>query len=221
MYTTGENIHAREMNAGEWYWAAKTVIQDYAPKIGCKAMAVYHLLASMADENQRCFPSQKYIALKLGCSRATVNRAIKTLADSKLIFIQRKQRYHHVYYLLNVRGKRHETQVSTGRNSDVKKGDTNKNNLTRLNNDNVVYIKKSTEQASFPGTREELLTSDITEALNDSENLALYRTYARKYPESYLRQILSEVKQTPAHKIKKSRGALFMYLVHLYANKRS
>ena len=84
MDTTGENINAREMNAGEWYWVAKAVIQDYAPNIGSTAMAVYHLLASMADEKQCCFPSQKYIAQKLGCSRATVNQAVKTLADSKL-----------------------------------------------------------------------------------------------------------------------------------------
>ena len=111
--------------------------------------------------------------------------------------------------------------MSTGRNSDVKNGDTNKNNITRLNNDNVVMVKNISKEASFPSTREELLASDITKALNDSANMALYLSYARKYPESYLRQILSEVKQTPAHKIKKSRGALFMYLVHLHANKRS
>lgn len=209
------------MNAGEWYWVAKAVIQDYTPKIGSTAMTVYHLLASMADENQRCFPSQKYIAQKLGCSRATANHAIKMLANSKLIFIQRRQRYHHVYYLLNVGGKNPETQMSNGRNSDVKKGDTNKNNLTRLNNDIVVMVKNISKETSFPSTREELLASDITKALNDSPNTALYLSYAHKYPESYLRQILSEVKQTPAHKIKKSRGALFMYLVHLYANKHS
>ena len=219
MDTTGENINVREMNSGEWYWVAKAVIQDFTPKIGGTAMAVYHLLASMADEHQRCFPSQKYIAQKLGCSRATVNQGIKTLAQSKLIYIQKRQRYHHVYYLLNVVCKNSETQMSTGRNSDVKKEDTNKNNITRLNNDNVVDIKKLTKEDSFPNTREELLASDISKTLNDPGNMALYLSYARKYPESYLRQILSEVKLTPAHKIKKSRGALFMYLVHLYANK--
>jgi biotin operon repressor len=219
MDTTGENINAREMNAGEWYWVAKAVIQGFVPDIGCMAMAVYHLLASMADEKQRCFPSQKYIAEKLGFSRATVNRAIKTLAESKLIYIQKRQRYHHVYYLLNVGSNNHETQMLHGRNSDVKQGDTNKNYITKFNNDNVVEIKKLSEKDSFPSTREELLASDITKALNDPGNMTLYLSYAHKYPESYLRQILSEVKQTPVHKIKKSRGALFMYLVHLHANK--
>jgi DNA-binding transcriptional MocR family regulator len=219
MDTIGENINAREMKAGEWYWVAKAVIQKYAPDIGCMAMAVYHLLASMADEHQRCFPSQKYIAEKLGFSRATVNRAIKTLAESKLIYIQRRQRYHHVYYLLNVGSFNRETQMSHRRNSDVKQGDTNKNYITRFNNDSIVDIKKMTKKDSFPTTRLELLAYDITKALNDPGNMALYLSYARKYPESYLRQILSEVKLTPAHKIKKSRSALFMYLVHLHAHK--
>jgi len=209
------------MNAGEWYWVAKAVIQMYAPGVGCMAMAVYHLLASMADEKQCCFPSQKYIALKLGFSRATVNRAVKTLVDNKLIYIQRRQRYHHIYYLLKVSSINCETQMLHGRNSDVKTGDTNKNNVTRLNNDSVVMVKNISKEASFPSTREELLASDISQALNDSGNIALYLSYAHKYPEPFLRQILSEVKQTPAHKIKKSRGALFMYLVHLYANKYS
>jgi biotin operon repressor len=110
MDTTGENINVREMNAGEWYWVAKAVIQNYTPRIGVTAMSVYHLLASMADKKQCCFPSQKYIAQKLGCSRATVNSAVKTLAEIKLIYIQRKQRYHHVYYLLNVGSKNYEPQ---------------------------------------------------------------------------------------------------------------
>ena len=43
-------------------------------------IAVYNVLASMANRNQECFPSQQYIADCLGCSRATINKTLKALA---------------------------------------------------------------------------------------------------------------------------------------------
>ena len=68
-----------------------------------------------------------------------------------------------------------------------------------------------------PGTRLELLALDLATALNDRKSLPVYLSYARKYPESFLRRILGEVKEIPAGKIKKSRAALFGYLVKKYA----
>lgn len=61
------------------------------------------------------------------------------------------------------------------------------------------------------------LAMDIAAALADQENLALYISYCRKYPIWLLRKVLGEVKEIPAERIKKSRGALFNYLVQKYA----
>ena len=68
----------------------------------------------------------------------------------------------------------------------------------------------------IPRNREELLALDLAEALNDYEGIALYISYSKKYPESLLRRVLSEVKEIPDEKIKKSRGALFNHLVMRY-----
>ena len=70
-------------------------------------------------------------------------------------------------------------------------------------------------------TREALLARDIAESLDDYPGLPLYLSLAKKYPETLLRQVLSEVKEIPAAKIKKSRGALFNYLMQQYGRKTS
>jgi len=65
------------------------------------------------------------------------------------------------------------------------------------------------------------LAMDIATALGDHKNLALYISYSRKYPIWLLRKVLGEVKEIPSEKIKKSRGALFNYLVQKYAKEDS
>ena len=65
------------------------------------------------------------------------------------------------------------------------------------------------------------LAMDIASALGDHKNLALYISYSRRYPVWLLRKVLGEVKEIPAEKIKKSRGALFNYLVQKYAKETS
>jgi len=101
----------RDLRNGDWYWIHKAVINDYVQKIGATGVIVYSFLASLANDRQSCFPSQKYIADKLGHSRATINRAMKRLEDSGLIRIEKRSRYHCVYHLLKVRCNTGETQM--------------------------------------------------------------------------------------------------------------
>lgn len=204
----------RKMDEGGWYWILKVIIQEYAPKVGAMGIAVYNFLASMADRNQSCFPSQQYIADRLGYSRPTVNKALKRLQDHGLIRKETRSRYHCVYRLLQVRCKAGETQVSTAGNSDVAQGDTNNTMLTRNNNNTLVCVSQKKPNTELrPQTREELLASDIAQVLGSHDRIDLYRSFARRYPEPFLREILSQVKQTPDGQIKKSRAALFAYLV--------
>ncbi len=217
--TFGANV--RKLTAGEWYWIDKTVIQRCASDIGFSGVAIYNFLASMADDNQKCFPSQKYIAECLNCSRATVNRAVKKLEMHKLIIVEKKNYNHHVYYLLDIPCNNRETSMSHERNQSAQKGDTNKTNKQEINNNTVVSVQKNTTDASPIKNKEELVASDIADALDDHGNITIYLPLASQYPESFLRRILSEVKRTPQHKIRKSRKALFMYLVKYYAHKNS
>ncbi|MFQ6031846.1 MAG: helix-turn-helix domain-containing protein [Candidatus Zixiibacteriota bacterium] len=220
-----QRFEIRDLRNGDWCWIHKAVIQEYTQKIGAIGITVYNFLASLADRCQGCFPSQKYIAKSLGYSRSYINETLKALERNKLIRIEKRGRYHRVYHLLKVRCRLYRTQVSTIANSGVNYSDTNNNKRTRNNNNIDIEGKSFSNRKTFrgfrPKTRQELLALDLADALNDHKGLALYLSYARKYPESLLRKVLGEVKEIPVEKIKKSRAALFNYLIKQYAKKAS
>lgn len=217
-----DKVEIRELISGDWYWVNKAVIR-HAPRVRAIGITVYNFLASLADKNQSCFPSQRYIAESLGYSRTSINRALKLLKKNDLIRIEKRSRYHCVYQLLKVRCKVSETQMSSRGNSDVTQGDSNNNKLTRNINNivmkhrNFLDSSRNTFKRFRPRNREQLLALDLAEVLNDHKNLPLYLSYSKRYPEFFLRKVLGEVKEVPAEKIKKSRGALFNYLVKKYA----
>lgn len=235
-----QGFEIRDLRNGDWYWIHKAVIQSYVQKVGATGVLVYSFLASFTDSHQSCYPSQKYIADKLGYSRATVNKAIKRLENNGLIRVEKRSRYHCVYCLLKIRCKPRETQMSTVGNSDVKYIDTNNNKRTiNINNivnqalekleqkklganaprENMLNAKTDNSKKFQPETREELLALDLAEALEDRKSLPLYLYYAKKYPENFLRRILGAVKEIPDDKIRKSRGAFFNYLIKKHAEK--
>ena len=58
----------------------------------------------------------------------------------------------------------------------------------------------------------------VAEGLGERHRLPLYRRICRKFDESIIRRALAEVQSIPDEKIKKSRAALFIYLVKKYAD---
>jgi len=216
-----KDIPVRSSKDGGWYWIDKTVLHIFGKKIKASGVAVYNVLAYFANsKTQICFPTQKTIAGLIGLSRRTVARKIKTLEKSGLILVEKK-RGRMLYYLVKTIKKpgANLTQGCAKKNiRDVTPWHTNKNKLTRINNIDIVDKPISFDGFS-PKTKEELLALDLANALNDYQGLPLYLSYAKKYPESLLRQVLGEVKEIPLEKIKKSRGALFNHLVRKYAEK--
>jgi len=102
-------------------------------------------------------------------------------------------------------------------------GNTNKNYITRNINNIVNEDKKFSIPYSFKGfkpeTRIELLASDLAKELNDIKSFSFYLSVAKQYPEPFLRKILGDVKELPLKKIKKSRAALFNYLIKKHAQR--
>lgn len=94
----------------------------------------------------------------------------------------------------------------------------NRNDSNDIKNiNNIVRIDTNDNESNFfTLTKEELLARDLAEGLNDKASLGFYLSVCRKYPGSFLRKIYSQVKEIPANKIKKSKGALFNYLVQKY-----
>lgn len=82
-------------------------------------------------------------------------------------------------------------------------------------------IENNNSKKFRPETREEILGIDLAIGLNDQKNLPLYLSYAKKYPEHFLRRIMGTVREIPDDKIRKSRGALFSYIVKKNAQKNT
>ncbi|MBB5397193.1 hypothetical protein [Mucilaginibacter sp. AK015] len=60
------------------------------------------------------------------------------------------------------------------------------------------------------------LAHEIAEQLHDHGALSLYLTYAKQYPHEKLRELLEKVNSVPDREIKRTRGALFTFLVGQY-----
>lgn len=64
---------------------------------------------------------------------------------------------------------------------------------------------------------------ELANVLNDHHSIQVYVSFTQKYKEEFLRKILLRVMSIPDNKIKRTRGALFTYLVnqHGYDNPRN
>ena len=65
------------------------------------------------------------------------------------------------------------------------------------------------------------LAMELAHGLNDIAALPLYIFFAQKYPEKFLREIFKKVFEIPEDKIRKTRGALFNYLVHKHGKENT
>jgi len=70
-------------------------------------------------------------------------------------------------------------------------------------------------------TKENKLARELAEALNDTESLQAYTQFVEKYSEAFLRKIQAKVLAIPEHKIRKSRGALFTFLIKQHEQNHS
>lgn len=68
-------------------------------------------------------------------------------------------------------------------------------------------------------SHETQLAYELAEALNDKEAIQMYISYAHRFPEALLREMLVKVLTIPENKIRKTRGALFNYLIQQHASR--
>lgn len=68
-----------------------------------------------------------------------------------------------------------------------------------------------------PKTKQGALALEIAKEFREVEHLPLYLSFCNKYTEAVIRRAYGEAKETKEENIKKSRGALFIYLVQKYA----
>ena len=69
-------------------------------------------------------------------------------------------------------------------------------------------------------TEDEALAREIAIGLNDAKNVKLFHRFCMEYTHESLIELLKQVQNIPDKNIKKSRGALFTYLVKQDARKK-
>lgn len=96
-----------------------------------------------------------------------------------------------------------------------------KNNNKSLNVNDTVNVpgaeKKSPDDSQVDEA--ELTARQIAKALGDEKNIALYEAYLNRYSNEAVLKAYNQVLQTPHHRIKKSPGAYFTFLVRRYGGK--
>lgn len=216
-----EPARIRDIKGGDWYWIRRNIIKLHAKDLGSSGIAVYNALTYYADsKTQVCFPTRKTIAHVLGLSRRTVTRKINLLENLGLIAVEKTGiSYRYFLYESPLEWTKKTGTEDKKSTSQATLWNTNNNQITRVNNNNRKnkYFKAS--KRCIPKSKEELLACDLAEALNDDLNFGIYLFYTKKYPETFLRRTLGEVKEMPAEKIKKGRAALFHYLIKKHAPK--
>jgi hypothetical protein len=96
---------------------------------------------------------------------------------------------------------------------------TIKRDILKSDIDGNEYIESIEELK--PRNKRETQALEIAKSLNDLQALPLYLSYCKKYPDHLLRKVLGEVLEIPQSKIKKTRGALFNYLIQKYDKRDS
>lgn len=76
-----------------------------------------------------------------------------------------------------------------------------------------LLTKVFTNAYTMATSKEEKLAREIADVLNDTESLTVHIGFVEKYSEAFLRKTLQKVLSIPENQIRKTRGALFTYLV--------
>ena len=71
-----------------------------------------------------------------------------------------------------------------------------------------------------PKTKSDYLALKIARAFKEEHKLPLYRVCCENFEEEGIKKAFSEVMAVPDNKIKKSRSALFIYLMKKYAKRK-
>ena len=170
------------------------------------------MILKLLSEGKPLEVSLGELARKLGLPYTTTRRAVKELAEEKVIFyFPAKNQWVPGVMFLN-------PQIfhrKGGNLSEVKRSTFGE--PYNVNNDSKnKYIKNVKWLARGP---EEALALEVAKTLGDEKNLGLYLSYCRKYPRDIILRAFGEAKETPEGRIKRSRGALFTYLVKRYAQR--
>jgi len=196
-------------------------------KLGKVGWLMMYLLVG-ADENGIFHGSSEQIADEMGLYVLTVRAWLRHLERAKYIEIHgdwkdmkivvRKPEFTGYAQEIAEKGK-------CAKNFNEKKAIANDNNIrsdTGSNTDKKYIYKKSDTSNNDRGESSlKLLPKAIADAFCDQDNIAFYVHAFKNYSPEVIQRAFERALNTPAERIKKSRGALFNYLLKLYDHEQT
>jgi DNA-binding transcriptional regulator YhcF (GntR family) len=145
-------FEVRDIRDSDWYWISRSVLEDFAQKIGVIGLALYNLYASYAREKGMAFPSQETVAKTLEISIPTLIKYNKILEENGLIKIERRKNEGktNIIYLLKLFKEGSKTALDGG----LKEFKTKENNIKENTNvddkssaiDVIEYFRKRVKE---------------------------------------------------------------------------
>ena len=71
-----------------------------------------------------------------------------------------------------------------------------------------------------PHNKREQFAQAIAESFTDQQHLSRYQQACKKYPLAILYRAYAEARSIPKEQVRKSRAAIFFYLIKRYAHER-
>lgn len=199
-----------------WFTMPKALFRFHSSQLGIRGIAVYCLLAAYADSEFRSKLNFHKISQKLGCTNSEAVRALHLLEELHLIRSVPEYSRTKSYRLLwapnwgKVWGKVLEK-------SSPYRIEYSINNI--YDDDIEGPIRRIIYKKPMNLNEETQFAYELAEALNDKEAIQMYLSYVHRFSEALLREVLTKVLSIPENKIRKTRGALFNYLMQQHAAK--
>jgi hypothetical protein len=186
-------------------------------KLSDKDFRTLVCLSTFMDAEGRCFPSQEALAQALGISRTAVTKRVKSLLafrwQGKPLVSAKKVR--------SLKGKFDNTVYTILPESSLRIFDNDMNKPIHVNASHVASVHTNQSQTINKilntVTEQKIsknvdpLALELAQDMGDTRNLAYYRKVTRELPASVLLRARGEVLEEK--NIKKSRGAMFAFLV--------
>jgi len=165
------------------------------------------------------------LAKHCGLSITTTRRALLNLQkQGYIVYRPGRNQFHPTIYEISTEGRANlpprtsavpKTAMPVPSDSDVSLEDLSIGD--RNDNGEVIHTK---HDHGIPDQAERLACL-VADGLEDMKNLALYKNYCARFPTQMILKAYIKAKEVSPDKIKKSRGALFNFLIQRYAKKQT
>jgi hypothetical protein len=192
----------------DWIVLPRKLLTEYGKILGAQVIAVYAWLVARADEDYSVTIAYGYLQ-DLWLTPYKLRKAVSKLETFGLIKRASKSS-NRTYHLLWIPG------------DSWKKFEDAHPPYSIVRSKFIIKSFDRWESENFPSPYpithmdyhdQVTLAHEIADTLNDKDAFPLYLSYARRYSEKYLRKMLSKAMSIPDKKIKRTRGALFTFLV--------